>query len=112
MSNTLLTIGGLLAAAIFTFGCWALAQGDDTLFFNCAFGSIFIFGVMYLGNFFQRLNPSTASNERFRTRGLKDEVQALAEANPQYPGLRRMYGWIIFGVFLSVVLRFIKLVSA
>lgn len=111
MSKTVLTIGGLLAAAVFAFGCWALAQGEDTVFFNCVFGSTFIFSVLCLGNFFQRLNPPTPSNERFHTRGLKEEAQALAEANPQYPGLRRMYGWIIFGVFLSVVLRVIQLVS-
>jgi hypothetical protein len=111
MSKTLLIIGCLLAAAMLAVGCWALTQGEDNLFFQCAVGSIFVFGFLYMGNFFQSLNPPTASKERFRTRGLKEEIQALAEANPQHPGLRRMFGWFIVGVLFIVFIRVIQLVS-
>ena len=108
MSKTVLIVGSLLSAAILAAGCWALMLGEDKLFFQCAVSSIFVFWFLYLGNFFQSLNSPTDSDERFRARGLNEEIQALAEANPQNSGLRKMFGWLIVGVLFIVVIHLVS----
>ncbi len=97
-----------LVAALLAAGFFGLAIGEDRLFFGASMGAMLCCACIYFGAFMQGLRPA-ARPKRGHMRSLRQEVEALAEANPERPVVRRLYGWLLAMIGLTVALRVIAM---
>jgi hypothetical protein len=108
LSVTFLALATISVAALVVAGVFGLAQGDDNLFFGATFGALLCCACIYLGFFAQGLRP-TSPLLRGRIRTMQEELDALAEANPDRPGLRRFYGWFLAILCVAIIARTVML---
>ena len=110
MSTTFRVLATLIIAALLAAAAWALVAGLNKLFFAASVGALFATGLAYFGSFAQSLrSPVAAPTDQKRT--LSEEIEAIAKANPEHPGLKRAYGWLLVAIGVTVALRLIQLLA-
>jgi hypothetical protein len=101
----------VLIAALLCLGGFGLVRGDNRLFFSALFGAMFCSAFVYFGAFMQALRPPSRLPYG-HWRSFREEAEALAVANPERPGLRKLFGWLLVLIAAVVVLRLITLLAA
>ncbi len=107
LSVTFAIAATILVAALLCLGVFGLTRGDDKLFFAALIGALFCSALIYFGAFMQGLRPPPRLPYG-RWRSAQEEAEALAVANPERPGLRRLFGWLLA---LSAVFIFLRIVT-
>jgi hypothetical protein len=107
MSTTFQVLAALAITALVGAACLGLAIGSDRLFFTASTGALFATAFVYFGSVAQNLRqpPSAPAG---RSRSIHDELQALAQANPERPVLKRAYGWLLAVIGATIAIRAIQ----
>jgi len=108
LSNSFLVAATVLTVMLLATGCYGFVVNNDRLFFTASIGAMFCCGLVYFGAFMQGLNPAVPP-QRGHVRSLREEIDALAKANPERQILRRSYGWLLAMIAITVTLRILAL---
>jgi hypothetical protein len=107
LSVTFAVAATKLVAVLLGLGALGLIRGDDKLFFAALIGALFCSALIYFGAFMQGLRPPPRLPYG-RWRSAHEEAEALAVANPERPGLRKFFGWLLA---LTAVVMFLRIVT-
>jgi hypothetical protein len=111
LSRTFSIVAIILISALLCLGGFAFVQEDNGLFFGALSGALLCSAFIYFGAFMQGLRqPPRLPYGRWRS--LREDVEALAEVNPERPGLRKLYGWLLALIAFTIFARVIALLVA